>query len=96
MAKEPKDLFQQVLGRITDLPGAHSALDGLNTLRERIDELQKRIRGLDALEERIASLERRMSAHEKEHKPSPAKPAERPKRTTAAAKKPAPKRSAGS
>jgi hypothetical protein len=33
---------EELLGRITDLPGAKNVLDGLNTLRERVDELQKR------------------------------------------------------
>jgi hypothetical protein len=28
-------------------PGAKNVLDGLNTLKERVDDLQKRMRGLD-------------------------------------------------
>ena len=32
-------ISEDLLGRITELPGAKNLLDGLNTLRDRVDEL---------------------------------------------------------
>jgi hypothetical protein len=60
MESESKDLFHQVLGRISDLPGAGALMDSLNGVRERLDDMQKRLRGLDALEQRVKALERRV------------------------------------
>jgi hypothetical protein len=51
---------EDLLGRISELPGAKSLLDGVTTLRERVDELQKRMRGLDELTRRVDALERRV------------------------------------
>jgi TolA-binding protein len=71
MAQETKDLFQQVLGRISDLPGGESVVHGLNNMRERLDDMQKRILGLDAIEQRVAALERRLDElTEQERKPA--------------------------
>ena len=72
MAQPSKRMLSQVLGQITELPGAHQALDVVNGLRDRIDELQKGLRGLDALEERIATLERRLDELTKDERPEPA------------------------
>jgi hypothetical protein len=70
MAQE-KDLFQQVLGRISDLPGAESLMHGLNNVRERLDEIQKRMLGLDAIEQRVAALERRLDELTKQERKPP-------------------------
>ena len=53
-------ISEDLIGRITELPGANKLMDGLNTLRERVDDLQKRMRGLDELEKRVNALERRV------------------------------------
>ena len=34
-------ISEELLGRISDLPGAKSLLDGVNTLKERVDELKR-------------------------------------------------------
>jgi hypothetical protein len=60
MAQDTKDLFQQVLGRISDLPGGEQLVHGVNNLRDRLDEMQKRVRGLEAIERRVSALEGRV------------------------------------
>jgi hypothetical protein len=67
MAQRNKDLLsrladrgEQVVGRITDLPGAKTLLDRTTMLAKRVDEIQKRLRSLDPLEKRVTSVERRL------------------------------------
>ena len=54
------DLSEEAIQRLSDVPGADRALAAVNSLRERTDELQKRVRGLEGLEQRIADLERKV------------------------------------
>jgi hypothetical protein len=54
------DLSEEAIQRLSDVPGADKALAAVNSLRERTDELQKRVRGLEGLEQRIADLERKV------------------------------------
>jgi phage-related minor tail protein len=54
------DLSEDAIQRLSDVPGADRALSAVNTLRDRTDELQRRVRGLEALEQRIAALERKV------------------------------------
>ncbi len=77
------DRGEEVIGKLGDMPGAHRLLESANGLKERADELQKKIRGLDALEGRVAALERKVEGLSKSS--GPKKPAA--KRTT----KPKPK-----
>ena len=74
------DAGEEALQKVAELPGATRVLDATNTLRARIDEIQKRLRGLEGLEARVAKLEKRIAGLEKP-KPSAAK--------KSAAKKPA-------
>ena len=67
MTTQPRDLLsmladrgEEAIQKLSDTPGADRLLGVAQTLRERIDEMQKRVRGLDALEARIAELERRL------------------------------------
>jgi hypothetical protein len=69
MAQKNKDLLtrladrgEQVVGRITDLPGAKTLVDRTAALTKSIDEMQKRLRSLDPLEKRVTSLEGKGSA----------------------------------
>jgi TolA-binding protein len=73
---ESKDLLsrladrgEQVLGRISDLPGAQQLMEGLNGVRDRLDEVQKRLRGLDSIERRLTALERRVEELDEGKKP---------------------------
>src|SRR2546423_13242130 len=54
------DLSDDAIQRLSDAPGADRALGALNTLRDRMDELQKRVRGLEDLEKRLTALERKV------------------------------------
>lgn len=53
---------EQTIARLGDLPGGTKALQAMNDLRTRVDELGKRVRGIDVLEERVAKLEKEIAA----------------------------------
>jgi hypothetical protein len=75
------DRGEQVVGRITDLPGAKNLFDRTTQLAKSLDDVQKRLRSLGPLEKRVASVEKRLD--KLEGKPSTRKrPATR--RTTSA------------
>ena len=73
------DAGEDAIARLSDAPGADRMLGAVNTMRDRTDELQRRLRGVDELEKRVAELERRLDALA-------------PKSATAAARKPAAKK----
>jgi phage shock protein A len=77
------DRGEEALQRIAELPGGTKALKAFNELRERVDELSKKVRGIDKLEERIEQLEKDLAALKR-----PPKPAAAPRASTPAAKKP--------
>ena len=54
------DLSEEAIQRLGDVPGADRALSAVNALRDRTDELQRRVRGLEGLEQRIAALEKKV------------------------------------
>jgi uncharacterized membrane protein YccC len=54
------DLSEEAMQRLSDAPGADRVLGALNTLRDRVDELQKRVRGLEDLDRRLTALERKV------------------------------------
>lgn len=55
------DRGEQVVGRITDLPGAKNVLERTTQLAKRLDDVQKQLRSLDPLQKRVASIERRLA-----------------------------------
>lgn len=68
MAQKNKDLLtrladrgEQVVGKITDLPGAKQMLDRTAALGKGLDDVQKRLRSLDPLEKRVTQIERRIA-----------------------------------
>ena len=71
---------EEALHRLAELPGGARFAEAANALRDRVDELAKRMRSLDPLERRVAALERRLDALSK------------PRRTTTSARKPTAKR----
>jgi polyhydroxyalkanoate synthesis regulator phasin len=88
-SKKDKDVIarlanrgEDVLNRLAELPGGAKALKAFNELRDRVDDLGKKVRGIEALEERISALEKQVAAL----KPKPAARAPR----AAAKPKPAP------
>jgi hypothetical protein len=54
------DISEEAIQRLSDAPGADRLLSAMNSLRDRVDELQKRVRGLEDLEARLAALERKV------------------------------------
>jgi phage shock protein A len=54
------DLSEETIQRLSDAPGADRIIGALNTMRDRVDELQKRVRGLEELEKRLTALERKV------------------------------------
>ena len=54
------DLSDDAMQRLSDVPGGERLVSAINTTRERVDELQKRVRGMDELEKRLAALERKV------------------------------------
>lgn len=73
---------EEALHKLADLPGGTKVLEAGNALRERVDDLTKKVRSLDPLERRVAELEKRLE----QLSPAAKKPAA--KKPTAA-KKPA-------
>ena len=73
------DRGEDVVGRLGDFPAAQRLLQSAGGLKERVDDLQRRMRGLDALERRVGDLEKKV---------------ERLSGSSASAKTSAPKRSA--
>src|SRR6266403_1171359 len=59
------DLSEETIQRLGDVPGADRVLGAMNSLRDRVDELQKRVRGLEALEQRRAAVERKLERRSK-------------------------------
>jgi hypothetical protein len=63
------DAGEEAIQRIAKAPGGENVLKALNTSRDRIDELQKRVRGIEGLEKRVAALEKRVDALTKASRP---------------------------
>ncbi|HET7137154.1 MAG TPA: hypothetical protein VFI04_02270 [Gaiellaceae bacterium] len=75
MAKTPLDrlanLGEEVLGKAAQNPNLSRVVQAATQLRDRVDDLTKRVRGLEAMEKRIDTLEQRVAKLEK----PPKKPA---------------------
>ena len=54
------DRGEEVVGRITDLPGAKTLLDKTAALAKNVDAMQKELRRLGPLQTRVAAIERRL------------------------------------
>jgi hypothetical protein len=93
--REPKDLLtmladrgEEAIQRLADAPGADRLLNAAQALRDRVDEMQKRLRGLDAIERRVAELEKRVDALSAPRTP-PKSTTPRKRTTSSKPKKPA-------
>ncbi len=54
------DISEEAIQRLEKTPGADRVVGTVNALRDRLDELQRRVRGLEQLEQRIAALEKKV------------------------------------
>ena len=65
MTKNPLDrlasLGEEVLGKAAHSPTASRMLQSAMQLKDRVDDLTKRVRGLEAMEKRIDQLEKRVA-----------------------------------
>ncbi|TML73996.1 MAG: hypothetical protein E6G11_02000 [Actinobacteria bacterium] len=55
------DAGEDALQRLAELPGGQRAFGAFNELRNRVDELSKKVRGIDELERRIKKLEKQVA-----------------------------------
>ena len=65
MAKSPLDrlasLGEEVLGKAAHNPAATRVLQGAMQMKDRVDDLTKRVRGLEGMEKRLTQLEKRIA-----------------------------------
>jgi polyhydroxyalkanoate synthesis regulator phasin len=54
------ELSEEARQRLQEAPGADRVFTALNGVRDRLDELQRRVRGLEELERRLDALEKRV------------------------------------
>jgi hypothetical protein len=55
------DAGEDAIAKLSDSPGADRFMGVVSGMRDRMDELQKRVRGIDDLERRVAALEARLA-----------------------------------
>ena len=67
MARQRTDLLskltdagEEAINRLHDAPGADRLLAVATNMRDRVDELSKKVRGIDAMEKRLKNLERQV------------------------------------
>jgi hypothetical protein len=78
------DAGEDAIQRLGSAPGGDRLLGALASIRERVDDLQKRVRGLEGLDKRLAAVERRLDKLEGKGKTTARKTAA--KRSTAGRK----------
>ena len=54
------DAGEEAIQRIGSAPGADRVLGAMTSMRDRVDDLQRRVRGLESLEKRLGAVERRL------------------------------------
>jgi uncharacterized protein YoxC len=54
------DVGEEALSRVAGSPTTTRLLDTVGGMRDRLDDVQKKVRGLDALEKRVTKLEKRV------------------------------------
>jgi hypothetical protein len=66
--RESKDLLarladagEDAIQRLSEAPGGKKVLDAVSGIRDRVDELQHRVRNLGDLEKRVKALEKKVA-----------------------------------
>lgn len=54
------DLSGDAMKRLADAPGGDKFVGALNATKERLDDLQRKIRGIDDLQVRLTALEKKV------------------------------------
>jgi hypothetical protein len=65
------DVGEDAIQRLGGAPGGDRLVGAVNTLRNRVDEMQKRLRGLDEIRARLDSVEERLDKLEAAATPKP-------------------------
>ena len=81
------DAGEEAIQRIGSAPGGDRILGALGSMRERVDDLQKRVRGLEGMDKRLAAVERRLDKLEGKGKTPARTTSSTAKRSTAARKR---------
>jgi TolA-binding protein len=54
-------LGEEVIGKASQNPNVHRLMQGAVQLKDRVDDLSKRVRGLEGMEKRLADVEKRLA-----------------------------------
>jgi uncharacterized protein YoxC len=76
------DVGEEAISRFAGSQTASRLLDSVGGLRERMDDMQKKVRGLDELEQRVAKLEKQVADLSKPKRASSSSPRSRASSTT--------------
>ena len=68
-----QELSEEAMHRLQDAPGGDRVVGTMNAMRDRVDELQRRVRGIDELESRLTALERKVEKLTKDSSSTPAR-----------------------
>ncbi|HVD26504.1 MAG TPA: hypothetical protein VNB86_10985 [Gaiellaceae bacterium] len=55
------DAGEEAISRVAGSQTANRLIDSVGGLKERLDDMQKKVRGLDELEQRVAKLEKQVA-----------------------------------
>ena len=64
------ELSEEAMHRLQEAPGGDRVVGAMNTMRDRLDELQRRVRGIEELENRLTALERKVDRLAKDAGPA--------------------------
>jgi hypothetical protein len=55
------DAGEEAIHKLSEAPGAERLFGVASSMRDRVDELQRRVRGLEGIDRRVADLEKRLA-----------------------------------
>jgi hypothetical protein len=58
-------ISEEAIQKLSEAPGADKMLGAFSSMRDLMDDMQKRVRGLEGLDQRIAGIERRLDRLER-------------------------------
>jgi hypothetical protein len=59
------DAGEEAIQRLADAPGADRLVGAMTSMRDRMDDMQKRLRGLEDLDRRVRAVEQRLDKLER-------------------------------
>jgi TolA-binding protein len=54
------DAGEEAIQKLGEAPGGERLVGAVNAMRDRVDEMQKKLRGLDEIDKRLRAIERRL------------------------------------